>query len=86
MKNRIGHQVKNRSLSNRKEVKEVCNYEARYYNSHTFISQDALFEKYSFLLPYNYCANNPVNKIDPDDKWTKLANAAPFNEAGGILE
>jgi hypothetical protein len=57
MKNRIGHQVKNRSLPNREEVKEVCNYEAN-------PSIYPLFEKYSFISPYNYCANNSVNKID----------------------
>jgi hypothetical protein len=31
-----------------------------------FLSVDPLFEKYVGMSPYNYCAGNPVNFIDPD--------------------
>jgi len=30
-----------------------------------FISRDPLFEKYFYLSPYAYCANNPVKYVDP---------------------
>lgn len=35
-----------------------------------FISRDPLFEKYPTFSPYAYCANNPVNVIDPDGRDT----------------
>jgi RHS repeat-associated protein len=31
-----------------------------------FTTQDPLAEKYYSISPYAYCANNPVNYIDPD--------------------
>jgi RHS repeat-associated protein len=40
-------------------------YSARYYNPPTFISRDPLFEKYPWMSPYCYTANNPVKYIDP---------------------
>jgi RHS repeat-associated protein len=40
-------------------------YSARYYAPPVFISRDPLFEKYPFMSPYAYCANNPVIYIDP---------------------
>jgi len=40
-------------------------YSARYYAPPTFISRDPLFEKYSSISPYAYCANNPVKNVDP---------------------
>jgi RHS repeat-associated protein len=43
-------------------------FEARYQSPPVFISRDPLFEKYPTLSPYAYCANNPVNCIDPDGK------------------
>ena len=30
---------------------------------------DPLAEKYYYISPYAYCANNPVNAIDTDGKW-----------------
>ena len=36
---------------------------------------DPLCEKYYGVSPYAYCANNPVNKIDPDGKeWNYIIN------------
>jgi len=39
----------------------------RYYSSDdgTFRSRDRLFEKYFWMSPYAYCANNPVKYNDP---------------------
>ena len=38
---------------------------ARYYAPPTFTSRDPLFEKYFWLSPYTYCANNPMKFVDP---------------------
>lgn len=35
------------------------------YAPPTFISRDPLFEKYFWMSPYAYCANNPVKYVDP---------------------
>ena len=45
-------------------------YEARHLDPKhgTFNSRDQQFEKYFFISPYAYCANNPINSIDPDGK------------------
>jgi RHS repeat-associated protein len=58
-------------MFNAKELDEESGmyyYEARYYAPPTFISRDPLFEKYPFMSPYAYCANNPVKYIDPDGR------------------
>ena len=39
-----------------------------------FTSVDPLCEKYYHLSPYAYCANNPVNAIDPDGKLVIFVN------------
>jgi RHS repeat-associated protein len=50
-------------------------YSARYYAPPTFISRDPLFEKYPFMSPYTYCANNPVILVDPDGRdWYEAEN------------
>jgi RHS repeat-associated protein len=60
---------------NAKELDEengMYYYSARYYAPPTFISRDPMFEDYPSISPYTYCANNPVNVIDPtgEDIWT----------------
>ncbi len=65
---------------NAKELDEETGmyyYEARYYAPPVFTSRDAMFEKYFWMFPYAYCANNPVKYVDPsgcmlDDYTAKL--------------
>jgi RHS repeat-associated protein len=71
-------------MFNAKELDEESGmyyYEARYYNPPTFISRDPLFEKYPFMSPYAYCANNPVKLIDPTGMdWEKPEDVQKANE------
>lgn len=52
-------------------------FEARYLSPsfHRFTTMDPLCEKYYHISPYAYCADNPVNRIDPngqiDKEWLK---------------
>ncbi len=54
---------------NAKELDEengMYYYSARYYDPNgTFISRDVMFEKYFWLSPYCYTANNPLRYVDP---------------------
>ncbi len=53
---------------NAKELDEETGmyyYEARYYKPPVFTSRDPHFEKYFWMSPYAYCANNPVKYVDP---------------------
>ncbi|HON21085.1 MAG TPA: RHS repeat-associated core domain-containing protein, partial [Bacteroidales bacterium] len=64
---------------NAKELDEENNmyyYSARYYAPPTFISRDPMFEKYPFISPYAYCANNPLKYVDPtgEDNVIYLVN------------
>jgi len=45
-------------------------YGARYYDPAIarFTTMDPMCEKYYSISPYAYCANNPVNRIDPDGR------------------
>ena len=58
---------------NAKELDEETGmyyYEARYYKPPVFTSRDPMFEKYFWMTPYAYCANNPVKYVDPDgEDW-----------------
>ena len=56
---------------NAKELDEETGmyyFEARYYRAPVFTSRDPLFEKYFWMSPYAYCANNPIKYIDPDGR------------------
>ena len=56
---------------NAKELDEETGmyyYEARYYKPPVFTSRDPMFEKYFWMTPYAYCANNPVKYVDPNGR------------------
>ena len=60
---------------NAKELDEETGmyyYEARYYKPPVFTSRDPMFEKYFFMSPYTYCANNPVKYVDPSGEEMEL--------------
>ncbi len=63
---------------NAKELDEengMYYYSARYYDPNgTFISRDPMFEKYFWLSPYAYCANNPLRYVDPTGMSTELGD------------
>ena len=64
----FGNNVIPKYSFNAKELDEETGmyyYEARYYAPPTFTSRDPLFEKYFWMSPYAYCANNPVKYVDP---------------------
>ena len=64
----FGNEVIPKYSFNAKELDEETRmyyFEARYYRAPTFTSRDPLFEKYFWMSPYAYCANNPVKYIDP---------------------
>ena len=50
-------------------------YGARYYTDRLsiWLSVDPLADKYPHLSPYAYCADNPVNRIDPDGREVRVA-------------
>lgn len=65
----FGNNVIPKYSFNAKELDEEIGmyyYEARYYAPPTFTSRDPLFEKYFWMTPDAYCANNPVKYVDPD--------------------
>ena len=78
---------------NAKELDEETGmyyYEARYYKPPVFTSRDPMFEKYFWMTPYAYCANNPVKYVDPDGEepidprngkkmWINFTKAAVYN-------
>lgn len=70
--------TKNRFRFNGKEEQTLNNsllldYGARMYdpNQCRWLTPDPLAEKYYHLSPYSFCANNPINFIDPDGKYIK---------------
>ncbi len=69
----FGNNVIPKYSFNAKELDEengMYYYEARYYAPPTFTSRDPLFEKYFWMSPYAYCANNPVKYVDPSgEEW-----------------
>ncbi|MGM9753090.1 MAG: RHS repeat domain-containing protein [Candidatus Cryptobacteroides sp.] len=70
--------TKNRFRFNGKEEQTLNNsllldYGARMYDPYQcrWLTPDPLAEKYYHLSPYSFCANNPINFIDPDGKYIK---------------
>ena len=64
----FGNNVLPKYTFNAKELDEETGmyyYEARYYKPPVFTSRDPMFEKYFWMTPYAYCANNPVKYVDP---------------------
>ena len=60
---------------NAKELDEETGmyyYEARYYKPPVFTSRDPMFEKYFWMSPYAYCANNPMKYVDPTGREMKI--------------
>ena len=53
-----------------------------------FTRIDPMAEKYPWLSPYLYCANNPVNAIDPDGRstWVKDLGDGQYEILGGDLD
>ena len=71
---------------NGKEFVEMNGYDTYDYGARgyypamgRFTSMDPLAEKYYSLSPYAYCADNPINFIDPNGKWIKLSEAVKYN-------
>ncbi len=59
----------------------LFDFGARYYDAYVgrWNAIDPLAHKYFGMSPYNYCGNNPVNKVDPDgclagDYYNMLGN------------
>ena len=48
----------------------VHSHGARYYqpNLSIWLSVDPMADKYPSMSPYTYCANNPVQLVDPDGR------------------
>ena len=72
---------------NAKELDEETGlyyYGARYYDPRTsvWISSDPLKEKYPNISSYVYCADNPVNVIDPDGKRLFFVGGANNDKDG----
>ena len=79
-------------LFNSKELDEETGlyyYGARFYEPRTsvWLSVDPLAEKYVGVSSYVYCANNPINMIDPDGRSTEVISAGNgrYTVIGGSL-
>ena len=73
---------------NAKELDEETGmyyYEARYYAPPVFTSRDAMFEKYFWMSPYAYCANNPVKYVDPTGKEVDVAELYRKDDKGNYV-
>ena len=73
----FGYNVLPKYSFNAKELDEETGmyyYEARYYKPPVFTSRDPMFEKYFWMTPYAYCANNPVKHVDPSGEILDVAD------------
>jgi len=69
-----------KTLTSGKNKKNACSYlGSRYYNPResVWLSVDPMFEESPDMSPYAYCANNPVNAIDPNGQWYIKVSASP---------
>jgi RHS repeat-associated protein len=68
--NAINYQTPYQFAGYERDGESGLNYaEARYYRKDIFISTDPMWAKYPGLTSYNYCGNNPINRIDPDGNF-----------------
>ncbi|MBO4739635.1 MAG: VCBS repeat-containing protein [Bacteroidales bacterium] len=85
----FGNNVIPKYAFNAKELDEETGmyyYEARYYAPPVFTSRDPMFEKYFWMTPYAYCANNPVNLIDPNGMCAEDPPSYYMNSQGFWIE
>ena len=78
----FGNNVIPKYSFNAKELDEETGmyyYEARYYKPPVFTSRDPMFEKYFWMTPYAYCANNPVKYVDPSGRKVEPAGEEEAN-------
>lgn len=66
----------------------LYDFSARWYNPSgavSFTTMDPLCEKYYGISPYAYCAENPVNLVDPSGKstWVYLNRQGTYTIFGG---
>ncbi|RGN32270.1 RHS repeat-associated core domain-containing protein, partial [Bacteroides oleiciplenus] len=63
-------------------------YGARHYDAALgrFTTIDPIAEKYYSMSPYAYCANNPVNAIDPDGKLPVFLIPLAKGAVGAIVD
>ena len=63
-------------------------YGARHYDAALgrFTTMDPIAEKYYSMSPYAYCANNPVNAIDPDGKLPVFLIPLAKGAVGAIVD
>ena len=76
---RYGDKPKENKFGNR----EVYDFSARWYSPvfGRFQTMDPLCEKYYSISPYAYCANNPMNVVDPNGMDSYLL----FNDGSVVL-
>lgn len=67
---RFGGKEKDASLPS----SPIYDFSARVYNTAyaRFTTMDPLCEKYYAISPYAYCANNPINMVDPEGKSIRI--------------
>ena len=64
------------------EWTSTYDFEARYHSPgfHRFTTMDPLAEKYYSVSPYAYCADNPVNLVDPEGTSIRIRK----NQTGAL--
>ena len=64
---------------------ELVDYGARFYDPQIgrWHQSDPLVDSRNWLTPYNYCQNNPINKVDPNGA---LDDDYYFNKQGQLID